>query len=228
MKKDRETRKKSPAASGLFLKDSILGKKAAKVEMEMKLWITRHGETTWNVENRVCGRPDVELTEKGKQQAKELALRVRGKGITRMLVSPLKRAEQTALLANEYIQVPVEIEQRLVEHSFGKLEGISRTSPVFWEAKRNITSRYPGGESVLEVAHRVYSLLDEIPEKYPGETILLVCHGAVSRVVHTYFEDIEEEAFHHYSLENCQLKAYEYAVRVPEATVCVPVPPRNR
>ena len=72
-----------------------------------------------------------------------------------------------------------------------------------------MTTRYPGGESVLEVAHRIYSLLDEIPQKYPGETVLLVCHGAVSRVVHTYFEDIDEEAFHHYSLGNCQLKAYE-------------------
>ena len=46
-------------------------------------------------------------------------------------------------------------------------------------------------------------------EETPGETVLLVCHGAVSRVVHTYFEDIDEEAFHHYSLGNCQLKAYE-------------------
>lgn len=176
---------------------------------KMKIYITRHGETTWNVENRVCGRPDVPLTEKGRQQALDLARQVQGKGITRMLVSPLSRAQETARLANTYIQVPMETEPRLIEHSFGRLEGVPRTSPEFWEAKRNITSRYPGGESVLQVAHRIYSLLDEIPEKYPGETVLLVCHGAVSRVVHTYFADINEEDFHHYSLGNCQLKAYE-------------------
>ena len=123
--------------------------------------------------------------------------------------SPLSRARETARLANTYIQVPVETEPRLIEHSFGRLEGVPRTSPEFWKAKRNMTTRYPDGESVLEVAHRIYSLLDEIPQKYPGETVLLVCHGAVSRVVHTYFEDIDEEAFHHYSLGNCQLKAYE-------------------
>ena len=175
----------------------------------MKIYITRHGETTWNVEDRVCGRPDVPLTEKGRRQAMELAERVKGKGITRMLVSPLSRARETARLANTYIQVPVETEPRLIEHSFGRLEGVPRTSSEFWKAKRNMTTRYPGGESVLEVAHRIYSLLDEIPQKYPGETVLLVCHGAVSRVVHTYFEDIDEEAFHHYSLGNCQLKAYE-------------------
>lgn len=175
----------------------------------MKLYITRHGETTWNVENRVCGRPDVELTKKGTAQALELAQKVKDKGITRMLVSPLKRARMTAQLANTYIQVPIQIEERLIEHSFGRFEGVLRTDPGFWEAKRNVTSRFPEGESVLEVAHRVYSLIDEIPVKYPGETVLLVCHGAVSRVVHTYFEDLDISEFGKFSLGNCELKAYE-------------------
>ena len=39
----------------------------------MVLYITRHGETTWNVENKVCGRPDVELTRLGQEQAMKLA-----------------------------------------------------------------------------------------------------------------------------------------------------------
>lgn len=174
----------------------------------MRLYIARHGETTWNVLNKVCGRPDVELTEKGRQQAMELAEKVKGKGITRMLVSPLQRARMTAQLANTYIQVPMEIEERIIEHSFGEMEGMRRDDPVFQEQKRNITARFPGGESVLDVAHRVYSLLDEIPTKYPGETILLVCHGAVSRVVNSYFEDMPIDTFGKYILDNCELKEY--------------------
>lgn len=176
----------------------------------MVVYITRHGETTWNVENKVCGWPDVELTELGREQALELAEKLRGKGITRMLVSPLKRARDTAQLANTYIRVPVEIDERLKEHSFGDMEGILRSAPEFQAAKRNLTTRFPGGESVLEVAHRVYSLLDEIPVKYQGETVLLVCHGAVSRVVHTYFEDIDAERFGKSGLKNCELKKYVY------------------
>lgn len=175
----------------------------------MLLYITRHGETTWNVEDKVCGRPDVELTERGKAQAMELAEKVKGKGITRMLVSPLRRTRETAELANTYIQVPMEIEERLIEFSFGEMEGRQRSDPEFQAAKRNITTRFPGGESVLDVAHRIYSLLDEIPKKYPGETILLVCHGAVSRVVHTYFEDLEVSQFGKFGLMNCELKAYQ-------------------
>ena len=174
----------------------------------MRLYIARHGETTWNVLNKVCGRPDVELTEKGRQQAMELAEKVKGKGITRMLVSPLQRARMTAQLVNTYIQVPMEIEERIIEHSFGEMEGMRRDDPVFQEQKRNITARFPGGESVLDVAHRVYSLLDEIPAKYPGETILLVCHGAVSRVVNSYFEDMPIDTFGKYILDNCELKEY--------------------
>lgn len=175
----------------------------------MLLYITRHGETTWNVEDKVCGRPDVELTERGREQAMELAEKVKGKGITRMLVSPLRRARETAELANTYIQVPMEIDERLIEFSFGELEGRQRNDPEFQAAKRNITTRFPGGESVLDVAYRIYSLINEIPVKYPGETILLVCHGAVSRVVHTYFENLEVNEFGKYSLMNCELKAYQ-------------------
>ena len=109
----------------------------------MRLYIARHGETTWNVLNKVCGRPDVELTEKGRQQAMELAEKVKGKGITRMLVSPLQRARMTAQLANTYIQVPMEIEERIIEHSFGEMEGMRRDDPVFQEQKRNIRKSLP-------------------------------------------------------------------------------------
>ncbi|NCB92197.1 MAG: histidine phosphatase family protein [Clostridia bacterium] len=179
----------------------------------MKIYITRHGETSWNLEDKVCGRPDVELTDLGRRQAMELAEKVKGKGITRMLVSPLGRAQETARLANAYIQVPMQIEERLIEHSFGDYEGAPRKDPGFQAAKRNLTARFPGGESILEAVHRVYNVLDEIPEKYPNDTILLVCHGAVSRYVHTYFEDIALEDFARYSLKNCELKEYHYFTR---------------
>lgn len=176
----------------------------------MPLFITRHGETIWNEQKKICGRSDVELTERGIAQAKRLAEKVKGQGITRMLVSPLHRARVTAELANTYIQVPMEIDERLIEHNFGIYEGRNCDDAEFQAAKRNVTCRYPKGESVLDVAHRAYSLLDEIPEKYPGETVLLVCHGTFSRVVHTYFENIALEDFMYYSLDNCELKKYEY------------------
>lgn len=177
----------------------------------MTIYITRHGETSWNAEDRICGWAEIPLTEKGRAQAEFLAEKVKGKGITRMLVSPLGRAQETARIANQQIRVPVETEERLMEQCFGDFEGEPRKSESYLEAKRNITCRYPGGESILDLCARVYDLLNEIPKKYPDDIILLVCHGVVSRVVHTYFEDLPIDQFGNYKLDNCELKKYEYA-----------------
>lgn len=56
----------------------------------MKLFVTRHGQTTWNVQNKVCGITDVELTEKGIEQAKKLADIVQNHNIDMIISSPLK------------------------------------------------------------------------------------------------------------------------------------------
>ena len=55
----------------------------------MKFYVTRHGEAVWNVDNKICGRTDVELTEKGYAQAEELAERVKDYHIDLIISSPL-------------------------------------------------------------------------------------------------------------------------------------------
>ena len=62
----------------------------------MKLYVTRHGETTWNVEWRVSGVTDVELTDRGREQANGLARVLKNEKIDLIIVSPLKRARHTA------------------------------------------------------------------------------------------------------------------------------------
>lgn len=177
----------------------------------MTIYIARHGETAWNAEDRICGWADIPLAEKGIRQAEDLAEQVKGKGITKMIVSPLGRAQMTAKIANTFIQVPMETERRLMEQCFGEFEGTSRARREYLDAKRNITCRFPGGESILDLTARVYSFLDEIPSKYPKDTLLLVCHGVVSRVVHSYFENLPLYLFGDYKLNNCELKCYEYS-----------------
>lgn len=65
----------------------------------MTLYLTRHGETEWNVQNKVCGITDVELTDKGRSQAKELGEKLRDHKIDLIVSSPLKRALETARIA---------------------------------------------------------------------------------------------------------------------------------
>ena len=175
----------------------------------MKLYIARHGQTVWNAENKVCGITDVELTEKGIMQAKLLAGEVSEKAIDVIISSPMKRAYQTAKIVSDLCNVEVLIDDRLTEQNYGIYEGVDRISVGFLNNKRNFAYRYPGGESMMQVAYRVYGLLDEIKVNYAGKRVLFISHGGVCRIIHTYFEDVTNEQFFNYTLENAKLKEYE-------------------
>ena len=175
----------------------------------MKLYIARHGETAWNTENRVSGRTDIPLTETGLQQAKLLAEAAKGRGIWVILTSPLLRARQTAQAVSDAIGVPIQIDERLIELDFGIFEGGPRTAPDFQYTRAQFPTRYPGGESVFQLAHRVYSCLEDVKRKYAGKTVLLVCHGGVCRMVRSYFMDLSNDEYSHYYAPNAELVEYE-------------------
>ena len=175
----------------------------------MKLYIARHGQTQWNVENRVSGRTDIPLTPLGLEQAQALAESAKGKGIEVILSSPLLRARQTAQKVSEAIGVEVQIDPRLIELDFGIFEGGSRFDPDFQRTRAQMPTRYPGGESAFDLAHRVYSLLEDVKRNFAGRTVLLVCHGGVCRMVRSYFEDLTNEEYGGYHAPNAQLVEYE-------------------
>lgn len=124
----------------------------------MKLYVARHGETSWNVQDRVCGLTDVELTERGRAQAKELSKAVGKLHVDLILASPLKRAVETGRIIAEENGIPIELEELLVEQNYGIYEGTDRRNPDFLANKRNFAYRYPGGESMMQVAYRVYPI----------------------------------------------------------------------
>lgn len=179
-----------------------------------KLYVARHGETQWNVDFKVCGRTDVPLTERGREQAKELARDAMDRGIEVIIASPMLRAYETAGAVSEAIGVPILTDERLVEQDYGIYEGVPRDDPGFLGSKRQFAFRYPGGESMMDLAHRVYAVLDEVKEKYAGKKVLLVCHGAVCRAIHSYFHDMNNEEYFHFQIENAKLSQYEYKTAV--------------
>ena len=175
----------------------------------MKLYIARHGETAWNVENRVSGRTDIPLTERGMEQARLLAKNAMDKGIEVIIASPLLRARQTAQAVSDAIGIPVEIDERLIELDFGIFEGGPRTDPDFQYTRAQFPTRYPGGESAFQLAHRVYGCLEDVKKKYAGKTVLLVCHGGVCRMVRSYFMDLSNDGYSYYFAPNAELVEYE-------------------
>ena len=112
----------------------------------MLIYVARHGETAWNVENRICGRTDLPLTERGRRQAEELARSLAGLGIGLILTSPLVRARETAAAAAAVTGAPVRTEPRLVEQHFGSFEGRDRGEAAWQAAKRQLACRCPGGK----------------------------------------------------------------------------------
>ncbi|MCD7726961.1 MAG: histidine phosphatase family protein [Ruminococcus sp.] len=176
----------------------------------MKLIFARHGQTDYNVAQRVCGASPAMLTDEGKHQAKELGVRLKEKGIDIIVSSPLQRAIDTATLANETLNREIVIDEHFTEWNYGNYEGVDFLGVYdeFQAAKLEFGKRLGGGESVMELAHRVFSGIDGLKERYPDKTVLVVCHGGVCRVVRMYFEDLSMEDFAGYFMDNGETLEY--------------------
>ena len=174
-----------------------------------KIYFIRHGETVWNVENKICGATDSPLTGKGIEQAKEVAEKIKEKGIRADLVlySPLSRAKDTALIISETTGIPAKEEQRLFEQNFGKYESTARDGKEFLEAKKQFLNRYDGGESMLHLAQRIYNLLDDL--KAEDKTYILVAHNGIARVIHSYFYEMSNEDYAAFGIRNCEIAEYD-------------------
>lgn len=100
-------------------------------------YFVRHGQTVWNVENKICGATDIALTEKGHQQAIETGHEILCQGIQadEILYSPLMRAADTAKHISEITGIPARVEPRLIEQNFGKYESTVRNGEEFPESK---------------------------------------------------------------------------------------------
>lgn len=174
------------------------------------IYFARHGQTVWNVENKICGTTDIELTEKGHEQAELLGRKILEEDIKidRILYSPLIRAAETARHISEITGIPMECEERLKEQCFGKYEGTPRNGAEFAVAKTYFINSYEGGESMLRLAQRIYNLLDEL--KNDERTFLLVAHNGISRVIQSYFYDMTNEEYAEFGVGNCEILRFEY------------------
>ena len=175
------------------------------------IYFARHGETVWNVENKICGMTDSPLTEKGRQQARELGRKVRESGvhIDEILYSPLSRAADTAKAVAEATGLPARCEPRLREQCFGRYEGTPRDGAEFRISKTHFADRYGDGESMMQLAQRIYNLLDELRQD-EDKTYLLVAHNGIARVVESYFHDMTNEDYAATGIKNCEMVEYRF------------------
>ena len=177
------------------------------------IYFVRHGESVWNVEDKICGATDIPLTQKGHEQAVETGKQVLKQGIRadEILYSPRSRAAETARHISEVTGIPAREEKRLTEQNFGKWEATSpRNSKEFEKAKQQFVCSFEGGESMLRLAQRIYNLLDEIRDDKEEKTYILVAHNGIARVVNSYFYEMTNEEYASFGIKNCEIRKYEF------------------
>lgn len=174
------------------------------------LYFVRHGQTYWNVENKICGATDIALTELGHEQAIETGEKLKSMGVDAdcILYSPLVRAKDTALHISEITGIPAQEEPRLTEQKFGRFESTARDGAEFKASKGCFATNYGGGESMLRLGQRIYNLLDEVTAS--DQTYILVAHNGIARMVHSYFNDMTNEEYAAYGVSNCAVVEYEW------------------
>ena len=161
------------------------------------IYFVRHGSTDWN-ENKNAqgqkdpkcqGRADLDLNEKGVEQARQTAEKLKGIKFDRVICSPLKRAKQTLDIIYTG-ETSIESDERVIERDFGEFEGLTRAEfdfAGFWNA--NSKQKYRTAESIQGVKKRVFELIEELKEN-PNQNVLIVSHGGVGCILVSYFKGI--------------------------------------
>lgn len=159
------------------------------------IYFVRHGESESNLRGVFAGqRENSTLTEKGKQQAKDTAQTIKSKipKIDRVISGPLLRTLETAEIIAQEIGFPkdkIEIDIRITEYDMGSLTGtpIHKISSIVLTSAEN-------AENTDEFRNRVYSCIKELSEQ--PETILVVSHAGVGRILETIKQNIEPKLFY--------------------------------
>lgn len=178
------------------------------------VYFVRHGQTVWNVENKICGATDSPLTDWGHRQAMQTGEKILQSGIyaDEILYSPLSRAADTAKHISEITGIPARVEPRLKEQNFGRFESTPRDGKEFNASKAQFCTDYSGGESMLRLAQRVYNLLDEIRAESDRKTYILVAHNGIARMVNSYFHNMTNEEYAAFGVENCSVTEFVFPV----------------
>lgn len=170
-----------------------------------KLILLRHGQSTWNLENRFTGWVDVPLTEQGKREAADAGRLLRDIQIDLVFTSVLQRAIDTttiALKAAGQEDVPIFYDQAINERMYGDLQGKNKaeTAAEFGEAQVKLWRRSydiapPNGESLKDTAARAlpYFLNVILPEVKAGKNVLVSAHGNSLRAIVMHLDGLTKE-----------------------------------
>ncbi|WP_288857891.1 histidine phosphatase family protein [uncultured Corynebacterium sp.] len=168
--------------------------------MARRLILLRHGQTTYNATSRMQGQLDTELSEEGRQQARNIAPVLTEMGVAKIVASDLSRAAVTAQIVAEHLELPVMYDARLRETHLGQwqgkthaeVDGADGSVRAHW--RNTPTWAPPEGESRIDVAQRARPVVDELMEhfdEWDDAAVLLVAHGGTIAALTSSLLDLE-------------------------------------
>ncbi|MFL0247984.1 histidine phosphatase family protein [Candidatus Clostridium stratigraminis] len=163
----------------------------------LRLYITRHGETEWNIEGRMQGWKNSNLTKRGRMNATALGRSLKNIEFKKVYCSPLDRTKETTELIFKGRNIEVVYDENLKEINLGELQGLNQEEIKniypefqnhFWENPQEYVPI--SGESFYDVKDRVIKVLQRIISENPEGNVMIVTHGVVLKTIHAYFKNL--------------------------------------
>ena len=179
--------------------------------------LVRHGQTEWNRVERFRGHADVPLNETGLSQAEATGQRVAAEWTPSAVYSSLlSRAVMTAEAIARHFDLPVQVHPGLADIDYGEWQGLTPDEVRDrWPAalhgwyKEPETARIPGGETLAGLRARGMSAVNELAAKHAGQTIVLVGHTVINRIILLGVLGLGNERFWHIKQDTCAINVFE-------------------
>ena len=168
----------------------------------IRIILVRHGQTEWNKFERFRGRVDVDLDETGRRQAEAVADKIAQWKVNAIYSSPLKRAMTTAQTVASRLGLTVHSLEGINDMDFGEWQGL----PID-EARGKYGALFdlwlyhpekleiPGAETLDDVRKRVVATIDDVMAKHEDQTIALVSHRVVCKVLLCHLLGLDNSHF---------------------------------
>ena len=181
-----------------------------------RLFLIRHGRSTANAAGVLAGHlPDVELDERGIEQAKNLGEKFTVPDLMAIISSPVQRCEQTAKYLAERRSMTVIGDERFTEMNFGLWQGRTLTDLAkepMWSSVQHKPSqvRFPDGESFVEVVSRTSEAINYWNNLYEGGNYVVFTHADVIKVAVAQALGLPLDNFQRIAVDTCSITILDY------------------
>lgn len=162
----------------------------------MRIFVSRHGQTDWNVKGLQQGVTDIPLNETGLAQARQLAQSLLDSGIKHVYTSELSRANVTGQTVADLLGIPCEVIPGIQEIGLGEWQGYTWAETVEkWPelskkwTEEPLTTAPENGENYQHLIDRFVSTIHKIM-RGPDEDVLVVSHGGCLHTIFCVMDDV--------------------------------------